>query len=113
MKALEDTVQGKDKLQPILPTKIGLKSLYHLGHEVFHLRRLGAGGVLQGVERQLSRIEYLTGKIITDRKYKNGSAAWNQPSISENIEGNKLNLNLTFYIGHCKEYQASFTVLKT
>ena len=38
-------------------------------------------------------------------------------SISENIEGNKLNLNLnlnlTFYIGHCKEYQASFIVLKT
>ena len=68
------------------------------------------GGVLRGVERQLSRIEYLTGKIITDRKYKNGSAPWNQPSISENIEGNKLNLNLTFYIGH---YQASFIVLKT
>lgn len=72
----------------------------------------GAGGG-GGVERQLSRIEYLTGKIITDRKYKNGSAPWNQPSISENIEGNKLNLNLTFYIGHCKEYQASFIVLKT
>lgn len=71
------------------------------------------GGMLWGVERQLSRIEYLTGKIITDRKYKNGSAPWNQPSISENIEGNKLNLNLTFYIGHCKEYQASFIVLKT
>ena len=71
------------------------------------------GGGLQGVERQLSRRECLTGKIITDRKNKNGSAAWNQPSISENIEGNKLNLNLTFYIGHCKEYQASFIVLKT
>ena len=77
-------------------------------------RRGRGGGVLRGGgERQLSRIEYLTGKIITDRKYKNGSAPWNQPSISENIEGNKLNLNLTFYIGHCKEYQASFTVLKT
>ena len=36
-------------------------------------------------------------------------------SISENIDGNKLNLNLnlTFYIGHCKEYQASFIVLET